>query len=87
MTSQSLTFDAVAKALPGPMVCPLASLLVCPRDVVPRSGGGSGPTLGTVRGGTRRAHARFAPVHRQLTRFAGEGDGVVRFLSSWSPPP
>ena len=29
MTSQSLTFDAVAEALPGPMVCPLASLLVC----------------------------------------------------------
>ena len=45
MTSQSLTFDAVAEALPGPMVFPLASLLVCPRDVVPRSGGGSGPTL------------------------------------------
>jgi hypothetical protein len=69
------------------MVCPLASLLVCPRDVVPRSGGGSGPTLGTVRGGTRRAHARLAPVHRQLTRFAGDGDGdgLVRFLSSWSP--
>ena len=29
MTSQSLTFDAVAEALPGPMVCPLTSLLVC----------------------------------------------------------
>ena len=27
----------------------------------------------------RRAHARLAPVHRQLTRFAGDGDG-------WLPP-
>ena len=49
---------------PGPMVCPLASLLVCPRDVVPRSGGASGPTLGTVRGGTR---AERMPDSRRCT--------------------
>ena len=86
MTSQSLTFDAVAEALPGPMVCPLASLLVCPRDVVPRSGGGSGPTLGTVRWhapSTCPTRAGAPPADA----IAGDGDGVVRFLSSWSPPP
>jgi hypothetical protein len=36
MTSQSLIFDAVAE--PPKLVCPLASLLVCLRDLVPHPG-------------------------------------------------
>ena len=86
MTSQSLTFDAVAEP-PGPDGMPTGIAPGLPTRRGSALGWGSGPTLGTVRGGTRRAHARLAPVHRQLARLAGDGDRAARLLSTWCPPP
>ena len=55
--------------------------------MVPRPGGDSGPTRVQCEVARAERMPELVPMHRQLAQFAGDGDGVVRFLSSWSPPP
>jgi predicted choloylglycine hydrolase len=86
--SQSLTFDAVAEALPGPKwrarwhrSWPAYEAWFRVR------GGDSGPTRARCEAALAEHMPELVQVHRQLARLAGDGDRAARFLSTWCPPP
>lgn len=88
MTSQSLTFDAVAEAFPGPKWCARWHRSWSAYETWFRvRGGDSGPTRAQCEAALAERMPELVPVHRQLTRLAGDGDRAARFLSTWCPPP
>ena len=85
---QSLDFDAVAEALPGPKWAARweRSWPAYKAWFVNARGG----DLGLSRADCENALATYMPelvdVHRRLTALAGGGDLAARFLSTWCPP-
>lgn len=87
MTS-SLTFDAVAEASPGPKwAARWARSWPAYQAWFLARGGENGPSRAACEAALARHMPELVPVHRRLSRLAGDSDRAARFLSTWCPPP
>ena len=88
MSTCTLTFDAVAEAVPGPKwrarwdrSWPAYKAWFQARD------GENGPSRTACGAALAEYMPELVPVHRQLATVAGGDDLAARFLSTWCPPP
>lgn len=88
MNAPSLTFDAVSEDRPG------AKWRARWRRSWPAyrawflaRGGSAGPSRADCERALARHMPELVPLHRKLSRLAGDGDLEARFLSTWCPPP
>ena len=87
MVHHSMTFDAIAEDEPGPKWAARCLRSGPAYEAWFRARGGeAGPSRGEGEAALREYMPELAPVHRRLTRLAGDSDLVARFLSTWCPP-
>lgn len=87
MAMYSLTFDALAEALPGPEWAARWRRSWPSYEAWFRAkGGDGGPSRAACEAALAAHMPELVPVHRRLVQLAGGGDRAARFLSSWCPP-
>jgi predicted choloylglycine hydrolase len=87
LTIHSLTFDAVAEPVAGPLWADRWRRSWPAYEAWFRArGGDAGPDRAACAAALARHMPELVPVYRRLTRLAGGGDRAARFLSTWCPP-